>query len=332
MALPHPRILAVAAAWTAVALAPAGAAAAAPEAPPTDPQREIRAHRWIFAKEDTARIPAFFEMSEIEIRADRLKIGDIVQRCIEREEEIRERIESHEYTLLTKVVLSIGGSGENAKRRMIVEQADRKFFRRPHEERTIPLKVEKYRIENGERKEWDVEKDDDPSVDITYDDLDDLPFYLEERDDYDFEIRSREIVGDRVIYEVTLTPKSDFEIAPSGRIWVDTSTFSILREEFNFGDRVPLPLLIKSIGPYIRERERIGDVWVWKRMLIRVELRGGLLRWVDRDIPDVAEWQVLFRDHRVNEGWSIDDRIPDETGGPRRADGIPPELLEGSGG
>jgi hypothetical protein len=49
-------------------------------------------------------------------------------------------------------------------------------------------------------------------------------------------------------------------------------------------------------------------------MVIRVELRAKLLRWIDRDVPDAAEWVVVFGDHRVNQGWSTD---PDEGGGRR---------------
>ena len=40
----------------------------------------------------------------------------------------------------------------------------------------------------------------------------------------------------------------------------DTSTFSILREEFDFGDRVPLPMLVRSIGPYVRGRYTHSEV------------------------------------------------------------------------
>jgi hypothetical protein len=291
----------------------AGPAAAAGPAPP-DTAESLRPYRWIFAAEDTARIPAFFEMSEIEIRADRLKIGDIVQQCIDREEELRARIETHEYTRLSTAVLSYGGAGADADRQRVIEHADHVFFRKPDEQRTVPVRRATYALERGERKEWAPDPDDDPAIDVEYGDLADLPFYLENKNDYDFEILSREIVGDRVIYEVHLKPRSDFEIAPSGTIWIDTSTFSILREEFDFGSRVPMPMLIRRIGPYVRERERIGDLWVWKRMVIRVELRAKLLRWIDRDVPDAAEWVVVFGDHRVNQGWSTD---PDEGGGRR---------------
>ncbi|MGQ0721187.1 MAG: hypothetical protein ACT4PE_06395 [Candidatus Eiseniibacteriota bacterium] len=270
---------------------------------PQDSLRPAPSPRWIFALEDTLRIETDFTTPMVEIVAERLRIGEIVDRCIRREEELAGRIESHEYTMLSQAVFTVGEPGPAAERAMVVEQADRHFFRKPNERRTIPLKRDSWRIEGGERKPWDAD-DEDTTVQVTYDDLADLPFYLGDRGNYDFEILSRRIVGDRVFYEVRLTPKSDFEIAPSGRIWVDTSTFSIVREEFDFGDRVPLPMFIKRVGPYVRERERIGDLWVWKRVLIRVELRGGLFRWMNRDVPDVAEFVVLFQDHRLNQEWS----------------------------
>jgi hypothetical protein len=289
-------------AWrVALALCSVPLAAAAPA--PQDSLPRGPSPRWVFALEDTLRIETDFTTPMIEVQAERLGIGEIVERCILREEELAGRIESHEYTMLSKAVFTVGEPGPSAKRTMIIEQLDRRFFRKPDERRTIPLKLETWRVEGGERKPWDLEGED-PSVGVTYDDLSHLPFYLDDRSNYDFEILSRRIVGDRVFYEVRLTPESDFEIAPSGRIWVDTSTFSIVREEFDFGDRVPLPMFIKRVGPYVRERERIGDLWVWKRMLIRVELRGRLLRWMHRDVPDVAEFVVLFQDHHLNQEWS----------------------------
>ncbi|GJM44423.1 MAG: hypothetical protein DHS20C21_12650 [Gemmatimonadota bacterium] len=270
---------------------------------PGPPDLVIQAPRWIFAVEDTADLPAFFETS-IEVKASRLKIGDIVQRCIEREEMLRRQIQSHEYTTLVHSTFYVGGRDESAQRRLVTEQVVQHFFRKPDQERSVPLRFEQYELSNGERKEWNP--DDDGAVEISYSDFDDLPFYLKDRRQYDFKILSREIVGDRVIYEVQLAPKSDFEIAPSGRIWIDSSNFQILREEFDFADRVPMPMFIKSVGPFIRERERVGDLWVWKRFLVRVDLRMGYLRFLDDGIPDRAEFSVEFANHRINQGWSID--------------------------
>jgi hypothetical protein len=252
---------------------------------------------FIFAAEDTLAIPAFFQMSTVEITADRLSIEEIVDRCIAREEELRERIVSHEYQQFVKTVQHVGGFGDTAERRFVLEQVDLVRFRKEDGAKTIPLKTKRYKIEDGERREWDG---DDDSVKLSYQDLNELPFYLADRGDYSFDILSREIVGDRVIYEVRLEPKSDFEIAPEGTIWVDTSNFQILREEFDFGDRVPMPLFIKSIGPFVRERERVGDLGVWKRFLARVDIRRGVLKWMDKNVPDTVEFVVVFREQVVN--------------------------------
>ncbi len=282
-----------------VCLATAWVAVASAEPAEPTPLPEIHVPRWVFAIEDTMRLPAQFHMSTIEIRADRLRISDIVGRCIRREEELRESIDSLEQTVIVKTVFYIGGTDENARERLISEQADRMIFRKPDIDRTIPLKLERYKLVDGKREAWD--EDDEPGVKIEYSGIAEMPFYLQDRDGYDFRILSREIVGTRVLYEVRLTPKSDFDIAPEGTIWIDASNFQILREEFDMGDRVPMPMFLKSVGPIIRERQRVDDVWVWKRMMVRVDVRTGLLRFVDRDIPEAVEFVVTFRDFRVNE-------------------------------
>ncbi len=282
-------------------LLPAAAPAADPPAAgsaPADSTEEPQL--FIFAVEDTAKLPALFQATPTRVRANRIGIREIVDRCIAHEDSVRGAIDRHDFTLLTRSILYVGGEDAAAKRRLVMESADRYFFRRPDQSRVIPLKKATYALNpSGERSEW--EPDDGGAVHISFEDLDELPFYLEDRDRYDFEIVSRKIVGNRVIYEVDLEPKSDFEIAPRGRIWIDSSAFRILREEFDFGDRVPLPMFVKRVGPFVRERERIGDVWVWKRFLVRIDLRMGYLRWLDEDIPDRVEMALTFQDHAIND-------------------------------
>lgn len=255
--------------------------------------------RWIFAVEDTLDLPAFFRMSPQEVRADRVRIGDILKQCIEREKQMREAIETYEATMQTKLQITIGDVAA-PERQYIEERVEKVIYRKPNRSRSVLLLHERYKIEDGEREEWD----DDAAVEIGFEDFNDLPFYLEETNDYDFDIRSREIVGDRVIYEVALEPKSDFDIAPQGVIWIDASNYQILREEFDFGDRAPMPLFVKSVGPFVRERVQVGDIWVWKRMRIRLDLRLGFFRFMEESIPDTVQLLVDFQDHRVNEGLS----------------------------
>ncbi|MBD3161781.1 MAG: hypothetical protein GF346_05895 [Candidatus Eisenbacteria bacterium] len=267
-------------------------AAAAPQASPP---------RLLLAEEDTLDLTGIWEIDPLEVRADRLRIGDIVQRCIEQEEALREKIEAHRYTQSLKTVLHVGGYGEEADRLLVFEEVDRVTTDREGV-RSVALHRDRYVLEDGERRPPDEEEEDEnSSVGVSFGDINELPFYLEDESAYDFEIRSRRIAGNHVIYEVRFVPKSDFEIAPQGTIWIDTADFRILREEFDFGDRVPMPLLIRSLGPVIRERERIGDLWVWKRILVRVDLRIGWMRFVEKDIPDTVEFIADFTDHDLNE-------------------------------
>ena len=267
----------------------------------------------VLAVEDTLDLTGKFKIDPLLVRANRLKIGEIVQRCIEREEELQSRIETHVFTQFMKTILHVGGHGDEAERLLVLEEVDRVRLKRPDISEVAPLRHDRYMLEDGERKEWG-EEEDNVAIAIRFEEFDNLPFYLDDKDDYNFEILSREIAGNHVIYEVFLEPKSDFEIAPQGTIWIDTSNFQILREEFDFGDRVPMPLLVKAIGPIIRERERIGDLWVWKRILMRADLRIGWLRVLEEDLPDRVEFVLVYKDHKVNEDWSEADTVPEEDG------------------
>lgn len=280
----------------------------------SDRPREQPASPLLLAVEDTLDLTERYKIDPLLVSANRLTIGEIVRRCIEREEALKKQIETHTFTQYVKAVMHVGGYGDDADKLLITEDVGRSTFIRDGESKSVTLKSERYILEDGERKPWEEAEEEGGTIRIQYRDLEDLPFYLEDEDQYDFEILSREIAGDRVVYEVSLAPKSDFEIAPGGKIWVDTSNFQILREEFQFGDRVPLPMIVKSIGPLIRERERIGDLWVWKRILARVDLRIGWLRFMEEKIPDTVEFVVLFSDHRVNEDLPGDSEPSDDRG------------------
>jgi hypothetical protein len=259
--------------------------------------------RLLLAVEDTLDLTDRYKIDPLIVEAERLRIGEIVRLCIESEEALKERIETHVYTQFLKTVMHVGGYGDDAENLHVLEEVARVHFRRPEEVKVVPLKQEWYILEDGKKKPWEEGEEEGGDVRVRYEDFNDLPFYFEDEDEYEFEILSRQIVGDHVVYEVGFKPKSDFEIAPEGKILIDTSTFRILREEFDFGDRVPMPWLVKSIGPVIRERERIGELWVWKRILVRVDLRLGWLRFLEKNIPDTLEFVVLFDEHHLNEGW-----------------------------
>ncbi len=264
----------------------------------------LRAAAFVFAAEDTLGTPVT-ALDPIEVTAERIGIAEILDRCIRREEESRGRIDSHDFTELVKTVISIGGSADRPKKEIVHEQVRRISTSRPDVRRVVLLSEAEYELvgrERRDRKEKIEAKGSDGSgISVRVEDFDDLPFYLEDRDDYDFRILGREIVGERVVYQVSLAPRSDFQIAPAGRVWVDTSNFQILREEFDFGDRVPMPIFVRSIGPVVREREPVGEVWVTSRFLVHVELRVGWMRFLDDEIPDRIDIVASYRDHRMEE-------------------------------
>jgi hypothetical protein len=258
---------------------------------------------FLLAVEDTLDTAPVTELDPIEVSANRLEISEIVDRCIRREQETRQRILAHDFTELVKTVLTIEGKTDEQDRQIVIEEVCRTKTRRPSLYEKAVLSRSEYELVDGARKDRDAKTvgKDGASVEVKYEDFEDLPFYLEDRSGYEFQIRGRQIVGQSVIYEVGLRPKSQFEIAPHGTIWIDTSNFQILREEFNFDDRVPMPMFVKSLGPVVREREKIGNLWVVQRVLVRADLRVGWLKFLDGDIPDRVEFVATSRDHRLEE-------------------------------
>lgn len=254
-----------------------------------------------FAEEDTVDFSRVFHLDPIEVEAHRLKIAEIVDRCIRREEAQQERIRAHNYTQTTRVVFMLGGHDAPPRKLMVEENTDRVYLRRNGRSASVPLVRDRYTIENGVRGPWEEDDEGGAQVGIEVDDLETLPFYLEDRDAYEFAIVGRDVLPDRLIYRIHMKPRSDFDIAAEGTIWVDTTEFQILREEFSFGDRVPFPVAVSGIGPVVRERERVGDEWVWKRLLVRVDLKLGWMRIVEKNVPDRIEFLVTFEDHELND-------------------------------
>lgn len=284
---------------------PAGAQQAPAGPPLQKPPAPTAARRsdFLLASEDTVDIPVT-ELPTLEITTTRLGIAEIVDRCIREEEARSRRIRSHEATLEVKTTLEITDKKGFVERKIVQED----IFRTKTEPDRKPVSTlishQEYELVGEERKprEQKPEGDDEGGVKISIDEVNGLPFYLADRNDYRFTIRGREIVGDRVVYEVGLEPRSDFEVAPKGRIWIDTSNFVILREEFDFEDRVPMPIFVKSLGPVIRERSQVGSTWVTSRLLVRCDLKMGWLKFLDDEIPDRVFVVASYRDHRVQEG------------------------------
>jgi hypothetical protein len=138
------------------------------------------------------------------------------------------------------------------------------------------------------------------------------------RSRFSFRILERHLVDDRVFYLVGFTPRSKLDNLPTGRAWIDTQEFVIVRQEFWYRERSPAPLFFKSIDSCVIERTLVdGRWWVLSRVLARVQVTS-LARFMARldkqKLPPTVDFTLSMRDWRVNQG--IDEAVF-ATGGKR---------------
>jgi hypothetical protein len=130
-------------------------------------------------------------------------------------------------------------------------------------------------------------------------DFTELPFFLEEIEEFHFELRSRTVEVDHVIFEIGFKPKSDFKPLPSGTIFIDTTDYRIIHEEFHF-EKNPFPLLLKGIRHVSRHWDRLptGE-WVFTRVLAEIEMRGFMPY-----VPDRIQLSLERRDFAFDKPYS----------------------------
>ena len=127
-----------------------------------------------------------------------------------------------------------------------------------------------------------------------YSDFANLPFFFEDLHDYDFELLSRTIEVDHIIFEIGFKPKSPFKALPSGTVFVDTNAYRIIHEEFRF-DTNPFPLFLKDVKRISRHWEQLptGE-WVYTKIFGEFELRTGVLKFMPKSVT-----MALVRDDFV---------------------------------
>jgi len=118
--------------------------------------------------------------------------------------------------------------------------------------------------------------------------------------------------ADHLLYTLRFEPRAAIEAyEPSGRVWVDTKDFVILRQEIMFRQS-PVPLFLKAIPRMVVERTRAGDFWVMSRLLVRMELTVPLPKF-----GRSFDFGMAFSDYTVNTG--LPDSLFAESG--RHGDG-----------
>jgi hypothetical protein len=115
---------------------------------------------------------------------------------------------------------------------------------------------------------------------------------------YKFQILGRDFAGGHVVYRLQFEPRSGFYKLPSGRLWVDTNEFVILREEFWYRGASPMPLVFKSLDNFVVERTQVdGKYWVISRMVGRVTFALPVL-----GIPPQGDMVITHQNYRINQG------------------------------
>lgn len=270
------------------------------------------------AVEDTLRQSAAEPLPEILVTAPRQTLDEILRRVAEGEAHRDSLMQDQAFTLLVRL------SGRNAKgdpeekSELYIESADRIYQKRPKQERVVHLK-EWSREEEKNKKEG--KKGGEQNVKVSFDaDMSEsfiaFAFDPKMRARFQFRIEDRKLVGDQIVYLLSFTPRPSLEALPSGRVWLDTNDFVILREEFAYPERSPMPLFIQSFESCVLERTLIDHrYWVVSRILARVTLTDPV-RWMGKlagdEIPKVVDLALARTD------WIINGGIPDSLFAPAK--------------
>ena len=230
------------------------------------------------------------DVPEVLVRAPRVTLDEILDRVARGEARRDSLLRDQSFIATLRVIRNTAGKGTPE---LFSENVSKVYKKKPNGVRTIPLrKYEKYPDKN----------DDSTSVDSDFspgmgEEMVTFAFRPENRRNFRFSIEDRKLLGDHLLYTLRFTPRSALAVyEPSGRVWVDTKDFVILRQELEF-NQSPVPLFLKSIQHMVVERTRAGDFWVMSRMLVRVELTIPVPKF-----GRSFDFALAFSDYTVNSG------------------------------
>jgi len=260
---PTPRLAAFAARHAALVFAFTSClgAAPAPAAGPDPVREEPRAGGPTLATEDTMRT----EVSEVLVRAPRVTLEEILDRVARGETRRDSLIRDQSFTATMRVMRNTAGRGGP---KLFAETVSKVYKKKPGKVSTIQLRHFEERPDKNP---------DDDTIDTDFspgmgEEIVNFAFRPANRRNYRFTIEDRKLLGDHLLYTLRFEPRSALAVfEPSGRVWVDTKDFVIVRQEIEFRQS-PVPLFLKDIRHMVVERARAGDFWVLSRALIRMEL------------------------------------------------------------
>jgi outer membrane lipoprotein-sorting protein len=242
------------------------------------------------------------EVSEVLVRAPRVTLNEILDRVARGEARRDSLLKDMSFTATLRFMRNT--EGKKAPE-LLAESVSKVYKKKPDMVRSVKLRqYDKYPEKDGDGM---VENDFSPSMGETI-----VNFALrpENRRSYKFTIEDRKLLGDHLIYTLSFEPRSSLAAGePSGRLWVDTREFVIVRQEIEFRSS-PVPLFLKSIKRMVVERQRSGEFWVLSRALVRMELTVPMPR-----IGKTFDFGLSFTDYAINTG--LPDTLFTEAG--RRA-------------
>jgi hypothetical protein len=240
------------------------------------------------AVEDTMRT----ELPEVLVRAPRVTLDEILDRVARGEARRDSLLRTQAFTAAVRVLHRPRDVTPSEPPRLYEESVWRVYKRRPDQVRTVHL-----RHRQGEaakrRARTEIRADFSPQMS---EEIVTFAFTAAARRDYRYRIEGRDLAGDHLIYRIAFEPRSPLDpFRPSGRVWVDTNEFVIVRQEAGF-ERSPMPMLIRRLGRLIVERRRAGGTWVLARVLMSAELTVPMPR-----IGRSVELALLYDDYAINQ-------------------------------
>ncbi len=235
------------------------------------------------------------DVSEVLVRAPRVTLDEILDRVARGEARRDSLLSDQSFTSTLRVMRNVTGSKAP---QLFFESVSKVYKKKPGRVRAIELR--KFEAE-PDKKAKDGEKNDD-TVDADFspgmgEEIVNFAFQPANRRNFKFTIEDRKLLGDHLLYTLRFEPRSALAVyEPSGRVWVDTKDYVIVRQELEFRQS-PVPLFLKGIRHMVVERTYADGFWVLSRMLVRIELTVPLPKF-----GRAFDFAMAMSDYRVNSG------------------------------
>lgn len=227
------------------------------------------------------------EVPAVLVSAPRVTLTEILDRVARGEARRDSMLRDQTFTAALRLVRMTRGGGQE----VLEETVARVYKKRPNLVRTVTLRHTESKDRN-KRANLEVNFRSDMDEEIV-----NFAFRPAARREFKYRIAGRDIVGRQVIYRIAFEPRSSLDPSlPSGLVWVNTNDFVIVRQEVSF-PRSPVPLILKAVDRMVIERQRVGEHWVLRRVLLRAATTFPIPR-LGREF----DMSILFDQYAVNTG------------------------------